>query len=213
MYWKQYILIFIIALFITAIEIFLDYLKGHQIALKSKFFLFLFIFNIIVAYLLFFFNTDGGLKFLNISNPWLLSLVSGTSGFFLFNSKFDLEKIEKDYEWSGVKSIGSCIKTKLNGLTREYVEKEYPFKLITYLKENINDVKDYSNFVRDVVDHFSNEEMRNKFFELINRTNQMECDDMGKIYYLTKILMQIKDPHWIKKNVVHKFCNIEKIMN
>ena len=75
---------------------------------------------------------------------------------------------------------------------------------------NINNVKDYSDFVNDAVDNFAGKDKKSRLFKLINSANHMESDDRVKIYYLTKVLMEIKDSHWIKKNVVHQFCNKEK---
>ncbi len=209
MFWKQYLLMFFIALLFTFIEIFLDFFKESKIAYRSWMFLLLAFFNIVISYLLFFLNTDAGIKFLNISNPWLLALVAGPSGFFLFSSKLDVDKIEKDYEWSGVKSVISCLKTKLNELMRGHVEKEYPYKLICYLKDNIADINSYSKFVLDTVEYFADKEEKNKYLKLVKKTSDMDIPtgmEREKIYYLTKILMKVRDSVWIKKNVVPKFC-------
>lgn len=216
MYWKQYIFIFFLTLTITGLEILIGYHKnrGYLTAYKSKFAIFLFLFNIIVGYSLFFLNTDGGVKFLNITNPWVLALLTGSSGFLFINSKIDFKKIVKNYEWLGLKSIFSGIKSILHMELNNYIEVDYPIQLTDFICENFcyENVEKYAKYVQRLVKRFtkSDDQKKAELFDLIESFNRIEGNSKEDIVdFYTEMLFEIRDPCWIKKNILPKFCNKE----
>ena len=141
---------------------------------------------------------------------WLLVIISGLSGYLLFNSKMNINKVIQNNDLSGIKSILSGIKTKLSDELREFIEEDYPFDLIDEIKNNFKyeKLEDYETFIDRSIEHYSkgNQQMKNRIKDLRNRIDD-DTEETKKVYYLTKTLLEVKDPCWVKRKVVSHFCN------
>ncbi len=202
------IFILLISLFITLLEVFLEYPKKIELALKSKYFFILFIFNSIIAIVLFSMNISEEFKFLNTSNKWLLTIVSGLGGYLFFTTKMNIDKVIKNNDLSGLKSFLSGLKTKLSDELRDFIEEDYPFELIEKICRDFNYklLNDYINFVDHSINHYSkkNKQKCNELKNLIIDIDSIEVNK--KVYYLTNILLEVKDPCWVKRHVFTRFC-------
>jgi len=214
MLWSFEHLVFVLLLSVsvTFIEIFSEFPRRYSIAYKSRHFIFLLSFNIIVGFSLFFINSNNGSKFLNISDPWALSFISGVSGFLLFNSKIDIEKNLNINNISSFKSFISGMRSSLYSGIKEYVEEDYPNELRTHILKNFSytRIDEYSNFVKDSIEFFTgrNKERIGNMVETLDDINNLS--DERKVYYLTRALLEIKNPYWVKKNVADEFCEVLK---
>ncbi len=208
-----FLIVFIIAIsfIVTLIEIVLEYPRRFELAFKSKYSLCLLLFNIIIALIIFFINrTDNSLKFIHISNMWILAILSGVSGYLFFNSKMNIDKILQNHDLSSLKSFFSGVKSNFANELRSFIEVDYPFELAEKicLKFNYKRINDYINFVERTINHFlkANQQKQNELFIKLYK-NIDTIDEKKKVYYLTNILFEIKEPGWINREVFKRFCD------
>ena len=95
---------------------------------------------------------------------------------------------------------------------KEYVEEDYPNELRTHILKNFSytRIDEYSNFVKDSIEFFTgrNKERIGNMVETLDDINNLS--DERKVYYLTRALLEIKNPYWVKKNVADEFCEVLK---
>lgn len=206
MLWSQLILVILAGFLISALEIRFEYPDRYPIVYQSRHFVSLFIFNFLVAIIIFLANME--LNFIDISNSSILALLIGISGFLLFNSKIDIDSKNK---LLGFKSFASREKTKLFCKTSEFLEKEYRLKLALFISDNfVSDsefFKDYIGFIRNIISTEPDNKKKSRLTKRINNisviANQPKKE---KIFLLTMELFKFDDSYWIKKEILNRFC-------
>jgi len=209
MEWYHFLIAIGTCFIITCAEVLFDYsVKQCLVVYTSVHFLYWLILNMLVAVAIFITNIK--LKFINDSDPYMLAVFIGISGFLLVNSNM---KTEDNSALSNVKSFLSQKKSKMRRDINRYIKVDYPRKLAVSLYKSFNyetsNVNRFVSHVKMVIkDIYKNDkEKEEKYLHDVDEIldiNYME--DKQKIYLLSSRLFELDIAPWIKKDIFIKFC-------
>ncbi len=204
----QFLILLFTAIAISYFEIFLEYPRRFTIVRKSVFFYQVVLFNTVIAVILFILKAANRLDFITFSDSFFLIFIMGASGFLFFSSKIEAKTIDASKDMLGFKSILSKLKSRIFLELKKYIEEEYPFELVTQIVKEFEESKldAYFEFVDNCVEHFTDDD-KEPYKEIIIQARSLQSSSMSKaVFYLTKILLDIKDPKWVENSVTTKFC-------